>query len=260
MKTFAVYNIKGGVGKTTSTVNLAYLSASEGKRTLIWDLDSQAGTSFYLCVRPHIKGGAKELLDGHVAMKSLMRMTGYPNLDLLPADFSYRRIDQHLHDVPRPVRVLEKLLKPMARHYDHIFLDCPPGLSYLAETVFKTADVLLIPLIPTTLSLRAYNRLVNFLIENKPPHLQVVPFFTMLEARNAIHSAISKNVGEKHEIFLDTAIPHSTIIEAMGVKRSPIFTYAKDSPEADAYRQLWQEIKTRTRVDVVAKASGKKGG
>ncbi|MBF0439017.1 MAG: AAA family ATPase, partial [Magnetococcales bacterium] len=117
MKIFSLYNIKGGVGKTTSAVNLAYLSASEGARTLIWDLDPQGSTSYYLCVKPSIKGGVKELIGGHPDTQGLLRMTGFPNLDLLPADLSYRHMERHLDHQSKPLASLIKILKPLQKQY-----------------------------------------------------------------------------------------------------------------------------------------------
>lgn len=248
MKIFAVYNIKGGVGKTTTAVNLAYLSASEGARTLIWDLDPQGSTSYYLCIQPKIKGGAEHLLNDKIDLNAMVRMTGYPNLDMLPADISFRSMDILIDAKKNPLAVLQKLLKPLSQSYDHIFLDCPPSLSLMAENVFQVADFLLIPLIPTTLSLKAYNRLIQFLVKQRTNRLKVVPFFNLYNASHPIHQAVIRNVCSRHELFVREPIPESNRIEAMGVKRSPIFTYARDSPEAASYRNLWREIKNRGKL------------
>ena len=245
MKIFAVYNIKGGVGKTTTAVNLAYLSANEGARTLIWDLDPQGGTSYYFCVQPKVKGGAKSLLKGNSDLNALLRMTGFPNLDILPADMSYRHMDQHISKSSKPHKVLGSVLEPLADQYDHIFLDCPPDIALVAENVFEMADVLVVPLIPTTLSLRAYNRLVRFLVKRRPKQLVILPFFNLVDDKKPIHRAVTNNVRSKHPIFLKESIPSGNVIEAMGVKRAPIFTYARESVEADAYRALWNEIRER---------------
>ena len=245
MKIFSVYNIKGGVGKTTISVNMAYLSAAAGARTLIWDLDPQGGTSYYLCVKPKVKGGSEDLLRGKAKTLAQLRMTGYPNLDLLPADISYRNFDTQLAKSSKPTRGLERLVSPLAKQYDHLFVDCPPGLSLVTENVFRMTDVLLVPLIPTPLSLRAYNRLVQFLVKRRTKKLRVLPFFNMINLEKPIHRVVTKNVGDKHPIFLKTTVPESTLIEAMGVKRSPIFTYARESQEADSLRALWREILER---------------
>jgi len=87
MKCLAMYNIKGGVGKTAAAVNLAYLAASGGARTLIWDMDPQGASSFYLRVKPGIKGGGSKLVRGKSDIDHLIRGTDYEFLDLLPADF-----------------------------------------------------------------------------------------------------------------------------------------------------------------------------
>lgn len=242
MKIFSVYNIKGGVGKTTTSVNMAYLSAAAGDRTLIWDLDPQGGTSYYLCVKPKIKGGSGELLQGKAKTLAQLRMTGYPNLDLLPADISYRHLDQQLAKANKPKQRLERLVAPLAEHYDHMFIDCPPGLSLVTENIFQMTDVLLVPLIPTPLSLRAYNRLVQFLIKRRTKKLRVLPFFNMVNMEKPIHRVVTNNIAGKHPIFLRTNVPESTLIEAMGVKRSPMFTYARKSLEANTLRALWREV------------------
>ncbi|MBF0176334.1 MAG: ParA family protein [Magnetococcales bacterium] len=245
MKIFSLYNFKGGVGKTTNTVNLAHLSALEGTRTVIWDLDPQGGTSFFLCVKPKIKGGAKAILKGRLDLDGHLRTTGYSNLDLLPADISYRHLDQYLHDKKDPVKAFARILKSLAHDYDHIFLDCPPGLSLLAENVFRVSHVLVVPLIPSTLSLRAYNRLVQFLANRRTKKLRVAPFFNQVNLEKPIHQVVTRNVLEQHPIFLRTTIPDSNVIESMGVKRAPVLAYARSSPEADAFRALWREIQER---------------
>ncbi|MEO5365385.1 MAG: AAA family ATPase [Magnetococcus sp. WYHC-3] len=245
MKIFAVYNLKGGVGKTTTAVNLAYLSAREGRRTLVWDLDPQGATSYYLCVKSKVKGGARRVLKGERGEEPVLRMTGYPHLDLLPADLSYRKMDLLL-DGRKPGRKgLLKALEPFANEYDRIVLDCPPGLSLVSENIFQMADVLVIPLLPSTLSLRAYNKLVHFLMKNRGAGLKVAPFFSMVDLSRSIHRVVSQRVLERHPIFLRNMIPQSTLVEAMGIKRAPLFIYARDSREAELYRALWAEIVSR---------------
>ena len=141
MKIFALFNIKGGVGKTTSAVNLAWLSARDGANTLVWDLDPQGAATYCFRIKPKVKGGRKGLVRGKTELDDLIKGTDYDNLDLLPADFSYRYMDIELSDTKKPERRFRKLLEPLADEYDHIFLDCPPGLTLSAESVFGAADV-----------------------------------------------------------------------------------------------------------------------
>jgi cellulose biosynthesis protein BcsQ len=93
VKIFATYNIKGGVGKTTAAVNLAYLSAADGCRTLLWDLDPQGAASFLFRIKPRVKGGGKALIRGTKALDDAIKGTDFDHLDLLPADFTYRNMD-----------------------------------------------------------------------------------------------------------------------------------------------------------------------
>ncbi|HIJ85285.1 MAG: Cobyrinic acid a,c-diamide synthase [Magnetococcales bacterium] len=245
MKIFSIYNIKGGVGKTTSTVNLAYSSAAEGVSTLVWDLDPQGATSYYLCHKVGIPGGVKGLMQKKNPVEDRIKSSGYPNLDLFPADASYRYFDQYFAEANKPDGCLKKMIKPLRDTYKRLFLDCPPGLSLLSENILRVTDVLLIPLIPTPLSLRSYNRLVRHLAKNKKLKMRVVPFFNMVNTNNSVHRIIAKNVCGKHPIFAKQSIPHSNVIEAMGVKRAPLAIYAPDSDENLALTTLWREILKR---------------
>ena len=93
MRVIATYNIKGGVGKTTAAVNLAYLAARDGLRTLLWDLDPQAAATYMFRVRPRVKGGGKALIRGTRSLDEAIKGTDFDRLDLLPGDFTYRNMD-----------------------------------------------------------------------------------------------------------------------------------------------------------------------
>ena len=114
MKVIASYNLKGGVGKTTAAVNLAYLSAREGRRTLLWDLDPQGAATYLFRVKPRVKGGSPKLVRGSRPMLEAIKATDFAHLDLLPADFTYRHMDIDLNDRPNPQRTLRRLLSPLA--------------------------------------------------------------------------------------------------------------------------------------------------
>ena len=140
MKVLATYNIKGGVGKTSTAVNLAYLSAREGRRTLLWDLDPQAAATFLFRVRPRVKGGGRALVTRKRPLEAAIKATDFENLDLLPADFSYRNMDLELDDTKKRTTRLSQLLRSVDDDYDIVFLDCPPSISLAAD--FRPADAL----------------------------------------------------------------------------------------------------------------------
>jgi cellulose biosynthesis protein BcsQ len=247
MKILACYNIKGGVGKTASAVNLSYLAAREGLQTLVWDLDPQGAASYYFRIKPKVKGGTKAVVKKKKDLDDFIKGTDYPNLDLMPADFSYRNMDLALDDSKKPTRRLQKSLQPLADEYDYVFLDCPPSISLVSENVFYAADALLIPTIPTTLSLRTLEQLEKFCKKQKLDDLMLLPFFSMVDSRKTLHRQILESPPQQAIDFLQTHVPYASEIEQMGTHRAAINDYAASSRSAGAYEKLWEEIKNRLR-------------
>ena len=252
MQVFALFNIKGGVGKTASAVNLAHLSALDGFRTLVWDLDPQGAASFYFRVRPKVKGGSRKLLSKAKKKTSPLakqiRGSDFDLLDLMPADFSFRNLDLDLDATKKPTRRLARLLEPLEDEYDHVFLDCAPSISLTSESIFEAADVLLVPTIPTPLSVRTLEQL------DRPKKLRTLPFLCMVDRRKTMHreaEALAAECAaglERTEPFLETRIPYSSDIEKMGVERAPLLTFAKNRAAGRAYRRLWDEIRERLAI------------
>lgn len=244
MKALALYSIKGGVGKTTGTVNLAFCAAQSGFRTLVWDLDPQAASSFYFRIKPKVKGGGSRLIAGKTELNDLIKGTDHDRLDLMPSDFSYRNLDLFLEARKKPVTQLKKLLKPLSDDYDLIFLDCPPSISLLSEAIFKASDILITPVIPTTLSLRTLQQLKEFFQDNSHNPL-LLAFFSMADRRKKMHRDIMDSLINTDPDFLRTVIPYSSDIENMGLKRQPLGAYSHNSPSLLAYNKLWLEILDR---------------
>ncbi len=243
MRIIGVYNIKGGVGKTATAVNLAYLAARDGLRTLVWDLDPQGAASFYFRIKPRVKGGSKKMLRGKRELDSLIKGTDYEGLDLLPADFSYRNMDLVLDEAKKPAMRLLKLLRPLSYEYDLVILDCPPSISLVSENIFQAADALLIPTIPTTLSLRTYGQLMEFVIKHNLDRLKLMPFFSMVDRRKRMHLEITQELPKLHPELLATHIPYASDVERMGMHRKPLADYAAKGPAAIAYEELWREVR-----------------
>lgn len=245
MRILATYNIKGGVGKTSTAVNLAALAARRGERVLLWDLDPQGAATFLFRVRPKVKGGGRKLVQGRSDVDLLIRGSDYEGLDLLPADFSYRHMDLFLDDGKKPTQRLSKVLAPLADEYDTIYLDCPPSISLVSENVFRAADALLVPMIPTTLSLRTLEQLEKFIRRNNLQHLVVLPFFSMVDRRKALHREIVATLADEHPQVLQTVIPSATEVERMGLHREVVAGFAPTSRVANAYEALLTEIEDR---------------
>jgi chromosome partitioning protein len=244
LKIYATYNIKGGVGKTTTAVNLAYLSAADGQRTLLWDLDPQGAASFLFRIKPRVKGGGKALIRGTKALDDAIKGTDFDHLDLIPADFTYRNMDLLLDGAAKkPTRKLGQLLAPFAAEYDAVFLDCPPGISLVSENVMHAADVLLVPLIPTTLSVRTLNQLTEFVAGFNGDRPDVRAFFSMVDRRKKLHQEITKDLLAERSVVTQTAIPALSLIERMSVERAPVSAFAPASQAARAYRNLWNELR-----------------
>ena len=244
MKVLATYSIKGGVGKTTSAVNLAYEAARSGARVLVWDLDPQGSASFYFRIRPKVKGGSGRLVGGKGNLAAHLRGTDVASVDLVPADFSLRHLDLHLDGTRRPTERLAALLTPLAGQYDLALLDCPPSISLASESVFGAADALLVPVIPTTLSARALGQLSSFL-DGQPGGPALLPHFTMVDRRKRLHREQLEALRAAWPVFLATAIPNASAVERMGVERAPLATFAPSSVAAGAFRDLWAELAGR---------------
>ena len=241
MKVIATYNIKGGVGKTATAVNLAYLASLDGYRCLLWDLDPQGAATFYFRVKAKVKGGGRRLFRGKSDLESLIRGTDFEGLDLLPADFSYRHMDLVLGTARKPRKQLRKLLRPLEQDYDLVFLDCAPSISLASENIFAAASVLLVPTIPTPLSLRTLKQLRHHLHTNGPKGTLLLPFFCMADWRRTLHRQIAAEADG--EVFLlRSQIPYSSLVEQMGIRRAPLLSYARGSAPGRAYAALWSEV------------------
>jgi len=246
MSVIAVYNMKGGVGKTTTAVNLSYLSAAAGQRTLLWDLDPQAASSFAFRIRPHVAGFRKRSLENSHVLAEAIKQTDYDDLDLLPADFAYRKMDRLLGRLGKPERVISNLIADLAHGYDTVLLDCPPGMSLLTEGVFAAADIVLAPTIPTVLSLRTLAQLIAWTGRgDRAP--AVVAFLSMVDRRKALHRRTCDWSTRHPELFLSGQVGYSTTVEQMTVRRMPLPAFAPEDSASAAFASIRTEVLSRLR-------------
>lgn len=243
MTILSVYNIKGGVGKTAAVVNLALLAANENNKTLLCDLDPQSSATYYFRIKPKMKTGLKPLVKGKKSLEKNIKGTDFGSLDLLPADFSLRHMDIMLDGVKKPKHRLQSVLKMFHNEYEYIFLDCPPNITLVSENIFYASDIILVPVIPTTLSHRTFEKLLKFFKQNNLSTGKIIPFFSMVEIRKNMHKNSMEVLKEEYPAFLNNKIPYSSVVEKMGIYREPLVSFSPRSVPALQYQALWEEVK-----------------
>lgn len=252
-KVFAFANQKGGVGKTTTAVNLGAYLAAAGQRVLIVDVDPQANATSSLGTNKHELSTSiyNALLDG-VAVEGMIRLTGLVRLDLVPSSPALAGAEVELVNIPKREHLLRIALAPILERYDFIFIDCPPSLGLLTVNALTAArDGVIIPVQCEYLALEGLGQLVQtieLVRRNLNPSLHIRGVvMTMYDSRTRLSQQV---VDEVRRYFgkrvFATVIPRSVRLSEAPSYGQPILTYAPHSAGGLAYEMLAKELLRQT--------------
>ena len=254
-KAIAICNQKGGVGKSTTAVNVGSYLALSGKRTLLIDLDPQGNATIACGIqRENLEHDVYDVLVNGVPAATAIQKTGVERLEILPASLELAGAEPYLTGLEERETVLRRLCEPLRQQYDFLLFDCPPSLGLLTVNALVAADSTMIPVQCEYLALEGLNslmRAVGLVKQSLNPSLRVGGILlTMTDFRANLAREVADEVKRYFkDLVFETAIPRNIRLAESPSFGKPICLYDPDSTGALAYRLLTQEVIAKEGAD-----------
>jgi chromosome partitioning protein len=239
MGVIAVYSPKGGVGKTTIAVDLAWRFAASGQKTLLWDLDVQGGAGFLLRAQQQAYVVDPRHLERPDKLRQKICKTGYENLSFLGTGRSLRNLSFNLIRMGPKPRISD-LVRSLKGNFDRIVLDCPPVQDETSEQIIRATDLMVVPLPVSPLAARSLDFLLQDLADRKICKLPIIPVFSMYDVRRKLHRTAREGWMADFPM-----IPAASQIEQSAFRRAPIATFARHSEANKALERVWRGIELK---------------
>jgi cellulose biosynthesis protein BcsQ len=244
MKVVAVHSQKGGVGKTSITLNLAHKAMTLGFETLVIDLDAQGSATFLLGQGSAPKLRAKDWLTPEIDWNHFIEATCYNGVYILPARKGLRKLDRLMTDAVSE-KHLKRLLKSLRSQFDLVLIDCPPGINTLTEQAYRASDLILVPLTPTPLCLESYRDLIEFTRDMAIDPNKLAPFFNRVNQRLALHRECLTKFAQGQDLPQLGWVRSTTLIEQMALDKRAVTDSHPDHPVSKDLNELWKAIVRR---------------